>query len=168
MQARTAARGETSRSTASLLAKTFCALVLGVIVPMLGACGGTRMEVAPGPDQRTPIELTSDEAEELRAGMRAYLASIQGIVEALPRNKMARVASAAKQVGMGMVDDIPVALVLKLPPGFVVLSMDTHQKFGALARTAEEAGTKSSVLASLQEILANCSACHSSYRIAAK
>jgi hypothetical protein len=168
MQARSTTGGDTSRLTAPFLARTFCALAVGVVVSMLGACGGTVMEAASRPDQRTPIELTKDEAEELRAGMRAYLASIQGIVEALPRNKMAQVASAAKQAGMGMVDDIPVALVLKLPPGFVVLSMDTHQKFDALARTAEEAGTKSSVLASLQEILANCTACHSSYRIAAR
>lgn len=134
----------------------------------LAACGGPKIEAAPRADERTPIELAPEDAEHLRAGMRAYLASIQGIIEALPRNKMAVVASEAKRAGMGMVTDIPLSLVAELPPGFVVLSMDTHQKFDALSREAEASGSKNSVLTHLQGILANCAACHATYRITHK
>ena len=134
-------------------------------LPLLAACGGAKIEAAPHADPRTPIKLSADEAEHLRSGMRAYLESLQGIVEALPRNRMAAVVSHAKRAGMGMVEDIPVSAVIKLPPGFVILSLDTHQKFDALSRVAEEPGTKSAVLVQLREILSNCTACHSTYRI---
>lgn len=138
--------------------------LLAAHLPLLAACGGAKIEAAPRADPRTPIQLSADEDEHLRSGMRAYLESIQGIVGALPQNKMADVASNAKRAGMGMVNDVPVSAVMKLPPGFVILSIDTHQKFDALARLAEEPGSKSAILAQLREILANCTACHSTYR----
>jgi hypothetical protein len=135
------------------------------VLALLAGCGGVRVESQVRIDERTPIELTSEEAEHLRAGMRTYLASIQGIVEALPRSNMRTVATTARSAGMGMLDDIPISLVMKLPPGFVALSMETHQKFDALSRTAESSGTRSVVLQQLQEILASCTACHATYRI---
>lgn len=138
--------------------------MLAACLPLLMGCGGAKIEAAPRADPRTPIQLSADEAEHLRSGMRVYLESIQGVVEALHRNKMAVVASNAKRAGMGMVNDIPVSVVIKLPPEFVILSIDTHQKFDALSRVAAASGTKSAVLAHLQEILANCTACHSTYR----
>ena len=141
------------------------AAMVAACLPLLAACSGARIEAAPRVDRRTPIQLSVAEDEHLRSGMRAYLESIEGIVEALPRNKMAAVASHSKRAGMGMVEDVPVSAVMKLPPEFVMLSMDTHQKFEALSRVAEESGTKSAVLTQLGEILANCTACHSTYRI---
>jgi len=138
--------------------------LLAACLPLLAACGGAKIEAAPRADPRMAVQLSADEDEHLRSGMRAYLESIQGIVGALARNKMADVASNAKRAGMGMVDDVPVSAVLKLPPAFVILSIDTHQKFDALSRLAEEPGSKSVVLAQLREILANCTACHSAYR----
>jgi hypothetical protein len=141
-------------------------LVAGVA--FLAACGGPKVGSVPHVDARTSIELAPKEAEHLRAGMRIYLASIQGIVEALARNKMEVVASESKRAGMGMLSDIPVSLVMELPPAFVALSMDTHQKFDALSREAQSSGTKSSVLTHLQEILANCTTCHATYRVSRK
>ncbi len=138
--------------------------LLVACLPLLAACGGAKIDAAPRADARTPIQLSAEEDEHLRSGMRAYLESIQGIVAALPQNKMAVVASNAKRAGMGMVNDVPVSVVMKLPPGFVILSIDTHQKFDALSRVAEEPGNKSAVLAQLRDILANCTACHSAYR----
>ncbi len=138
--------------------------LLAACLPLLAACGGAKIEAAPRADARTPIQLSADEDEHLRAGMRDYLESIKGIIEALPRNQMAVVASKAKRAGMSMVNDVPVSAVMNLPPGFVILSIDTHQKFDALSRLAEEPGHKSAVLAQLSEILANCTACHTTYR----
>ncbi len=137
--------------------------LLAACLPLWAGCSGTQIE-APRVDLRTPIRLSTDEDEHLRSGMRDYLESIQGIVGALPQNKMAVVASNAKRAGMGMLNDVPVSAVMKLPPEFIILSIDTHQKFDALSRLAEESGNKSAVLAQLSEILVNCTACHSTYR----
>lgn len=142
----------------------FPTFTLAVCLPLLAACGGAKIEAAPRADPRTPIQLSAEEDEHLRAGMRDYLESIQGIVGALPQNKMPVVASYAKRAGMGMVDDVPVSAVMKLPPGFAVLSIDTHQKFDALSRMAEEPANKNAILTQLRDILTNCTACHSTYR----
>lgn len=142
------------------------AFTLAVCLPLLAACGGAKIEAAPRADARTPIQLSVDEDEQLRAGMRDYLESIKGIIAALPRNQMAVVVSNAKRAGMSMVNDVPVSAVMNMPPGFVILSIDTHQKFDALSRLAEEPATKNAVLAQLSQILANCTACHSTYRSA--
>lgn len=97
--------------------------------------------------------------------MRTYLESVQAIVDALPENKMALVAASAKKSGMDAVHDVPISVATKLPPEFVLLSMDTHQKFDALSRVASETGRKGMVLNHLRDILANCTACHATYRI---
>ncbi|MFA6139455.1 MAG: hypothetical protein WC684_01915 [Hyphomicrobium sp.] len=138
--------------------------LLAVCLPLLAACGGASIEAPRRADARTPIQLSADEDEHLRAGMRDYLESIKGIIAALPRNQMAIVASNAKRAGMSMVNDVPISAVMNMPPDFVILSIDTHQKFDALSRLAEEPGSKSRVLAQLSEILANCTVCHSTYR----
>jgi len=140
--------------------------LLAACLPLLAACGGANIEAPRRADARTPIRLSVVEDEQLRAGMRDYLESIKGIIAALPRNQMAIVASNAKRAGMSMVNDVPVSAVMNMPPGFVILSIDTHQKFDALSRLAEEPGSKSAVLTHLSELLANCTACHSTYRSA--
>ena len=72
---------------------------------------------------------------------------------------------AAKKSGMGMVDEPEIAIAMKLPPEFVAISLDTHQKFDALAQEAAEGGTKVGALTHIGEILANCTACHATYRL---
>ncbi|KAB2917353.1 MAG: hypothetical protein F9K29_09830 [Hyphomicrobiaceae bacterium] len=98
--------------------------------------------------------------------MRTYLESVQAIVDALPKNKMAVASASARKSGMGAVNDVSVSTATKLPPEFILLSMDTHQKFDDLARAAAETGRKGVVLDHLRDILANCTACHATYRIA--
>lgn len=102
----------------------------------------------------------------MRAGMRLYLECIEGITEALGENGMAGVARSAKRCGMDMVENVSFADVMTLPPEFLGLSLDTHQKFDALAHAAAEHGTKSSALKELGALLANCTACHAAYRLA--
>ena len=67
---------------------------------------------------------------------------------------------------MDMVESVSFAEVLTLPPEFLALSLDTHQKFDDLAHEAVAQGTKSSALKQLGAILANCTACHAAYRLA--
>jgi hypothetical protein len=100
--------------------------------------------------------------------MRVYLESIQGIVEGLTDRKMLVVAESARKAGMGAVHDVPLSVAAKLPPEFVLLGMDTHQKFDALSRLADASGrtgSRAEILQHFRSILANCTACHATYRI---
>ena len=150
-----------SGSPQGLLAKaailTTCAL--------LTACGGVQLESASRAAARTPIQLNASEREHLRLGMRVYLESVEGITDALADNNMLLVEKAAKKSGMGMVDEPEIAIAMKLPPEFVAISLDTHQKFDAVAQEAAEGGTKVGALRHIGEILANCTACHATYRL---
>lgn len=97
--------------------------------------------------------------------MRTFLESVQAIVDALPENKMALVTASANKLGLGAVHDVPISVATKLPPEFVLLSMDTHQNFEALSRVSSETGRKGMVLNDLRDILANCTACDATYRV---
>lgn len=121
---------------------------------------------APSADARAAVSLNADEREHLRAGMRRYLQSIQGIVQAVTENKVASAAGSAKAGGMAMLADVPLSIGFKVPPEFISLSMDTHRRFDDLARTAENPGTKAAVLSALNDILNNCTSCHAMYRLA--
>ena len=114
-------------------------------------------------DAREKIELSFKEREEIRAGMRAYLESVQGIVEGLAQHKMEVVARVLRS-GEQMIKDVPVLMALRLPPEFVMISMDTHKKFDELAREARVTRTKLAVTSKLNEVLMNCTSCHAMYR----
>jgi len=133
---------------------------------LLGACGVPRYVPVSAPDTRTRIFLSRKESEDLRRGMRSYLESIQGIVDAAGENDMARVAKRAEASGMGMVADVSPAIITRLPPQFIVLSIDTHHKFEQLAVEAARNGSSGRTMDRLRGILANCTTCHSAYRLA--
>lgn len=136
---------------------------MGAIVVALAAVGGVWPSFAGG-DAREKIQLSFREREQIRAGMRAYLESVQGIVEGLAQHKMAVVARNADKSGERMVADVPVALALRLPPQFVLMSVDTHRKFDELAKAARETRTKLAVTSKLNEVLMNCTSCHAMFR----
>jgi len=133
---------------------------------LLTGCGVAHDSTLAGTEARAPIELPARERARLRAGMRFYLECVEGITDALGENKMAEVARSAKRCGMDMVESVSFAEVLTLPPEFLALSLDTHQKFDDLAHEAAAQGTSSSSLKQLGAILANCTACHAAYRLA--
>jgi hypothetical protein len=140
--------------------------VLACCLVHLAACGGTQGMTVPGRDTRTVIRLSAKEREHLRLGMRIFLESVQGIVDGAKRNDMAQVARSAERSGMGMIEDISFSDAVSLPPEFLIMSIDTHQKFDALSRAAVDGGTKAGALERLGGILANCTACHTMYRLA--
>jgi len=133
---------------------------------LLSACGVPRYVPVSRPDTRTTISLSRREGEDLRRGMRIYLESIQGIVDGAGENDMARVAQSAEASGMGMVADVSPAIITKLPPQFIVLSIDTHHKFEQLSVEAVRNKTRGRTMERLRGILANCTTCHSAYRLA--
>ena len=140
--------------------------LLACCVLLLGGCSAAHDATLSRAGTRSPIELSAKERERLRAGMRLYLECVEGITDALGENKMAGVARSAKRCGMDMVEDLSLADLMSLSPEFLALSLDTHQKFDALAHEAAEHGTRSSALKQLGAILANCTACHAAYRLA--
>ncbi|MGE0854162.1 MAG: hypothetical protein AB7O44_31890 [Hyphomicrobiaceae bacterium] len=145
------------------------AVLLGVsaALPLFTACESVRVQSAPA-DSRTLVFLPAKEREHLRRGMRVYLDSLHGVAEALAEHKMHLVEEHARKAGSAAIREVPIAVVAALPPGFVLLGMDTHQRFDTLAAAAAAHTSKAEVLQQLRDILANCTACHASYRMAQK
>ena len=142
--------------------------ILAMCLVLLTGCGVPQLGSAFRAAARAPIQLSANEREHLRFGMRVYLESVEGITQALAENKLPLAAKSARKSGMGMMDEAEISIALKLPPEFVALSLDTHQKFDALAIDAAEGGTKMGPLKQLGDILANCTACHATYRISSR
>lgn len=117
-------------------------------------------------NSREAVALNRVEAEELLAGMRTYLETIQDIVAALAENKIARVPEIAAKSGNKMLGGINPMTGFKLPVGFTMMSLDTHDKFDKLAEKAARSVSRTEVLTDLGVILNNCSGCHAVYKLA--
>lgn len=117
-------------------------------------------------DQRETVSLSRAETAEMLSGMRTYLETVQGIVSALAENKVARVGDLASRSGNKMLSGMNPMMGLKLPVGFAMMSLDTHDKFDKLAEKARRGVSRTEVLTDLGDILSNCSGCHAAYRLA--
>lgn len=142
----------------ALLHTTLAFCVLLAVVSTLATPAGAG-------DGRATIRLPAAERAHFRKGMRIYLESVEGIIDGMSKHKMALVAKAAKKSGVGMVKDVSLETVLGVPPEFSLMSMDTHEKFDDLAKTARENGTKLEVMNKLSTILGACTACHAAYKL---
>jgi hypothetical protein len=116
-------------------------------------------------DARTSIRLSAADGEHLRRGMRNYLESVEGVVQALSANDMAGVALAAGKSGARLMAGASLTAVIGLPPQFALMSAATHQRFDDLAEAARNGASRSTALERLGEILASCTSCHAMYRI---
>ncbi len=152
------------------LAAAFCAAAC-VVAPALAQkqkpapAQAVTVQSAPGGDQRNEISLNPGEREMLLAGMRIYLRSVQGIVEALAANNLKGVGESAARSGNKMLQEVSPVTAWKLPLGFTTMSLATHEQFDALARRAARSPSRSEVLSDLDAILANCTSCHETYRV---
>lgn len=118
----------------------------------------------PSGDSREIIELTALERARVLEGMRLYLQALQGVVESLAKNQLDGVAQYAHESGAKMLQDAPMSIPLKAPMAFTALGLNTHEKFDVLADRAR-ASSRGDVLNALAEIMANCTSCHSTYRV---
>jgi hypothetical protein len=133
---------------------------------VLAACsGGPSIEVEGGTARQAVSVSRADEAH-LRAGMRGYLESLQGVLDGLAGNRLDRVATSARGAGMAAVKGVRFEMVASLPPEFTLLSVDTHERFDALARRAAERASRQEIVSLAGEILANCTACHAMFTLA--
>lgn len=153
-----------AKSKAVALAAAAFVLLLAAATAPGGAHAGQQTDG----DAREAIVLSAGESAEMLRGMRLYLESVEKIISGMSANKMPAVADGAKTSGMAMLGEISILTAAKLPPSFIVMATDTHQKFDALAEAARTAGTKLVVMQHLSAILANCTSCHAMYRISTR
>lgn len=116
-------------------------------------------------DGRTAIVLNLAEKDLILAEMRTFLASTQQIVSAVSQDDLSLAITAAKKSGRAAQAEVPAALVGKLPMAFKKLGFDTHTKFDELAMDANDMEDKEQTLKLLGELMQNCVACHSAYRL---
>ena len=141
---------------------------LAALIAACLACGSALAQQPPqsAGDPREAVSLSPKETEELLAGMRTYLETIQGIVAAIAENDTKRVPGIASKSGAKMLQGVAPLTGLKLPVPFVSISFDTHDKFDKLADLAKRGGSRSEILTSLRDIMGNCIGCHATYRLA--
>ncbi|MDH5612527.1 MAG: hypothetical protein OEY66_08755 [Gammaproteobacteria bacterium] len=120
---------------------------------------------SPSDDGRLLLVLEPVERNFVLAEMRTFLSSVQAITAGVSEEDMSKVTEAARMVGAQAQKGMPSSLVGKLPLAFKKLGFDTHNKFDELALNAEQLGDPQHSLRQLTELLNNCVACHSMYKI---
>ena len=116
-------------------------------------------------DGRIAIVLEPGERDLVLKEMRAFVESLQLMSDALSKDDMKGVAKAARAMGMAKSQDVPLAMIGKLPLEFKKLAFSVHGAFDAIANDAETIGTAKHTLGQLSEVLQKCVACHSSYQL---
>lgn len=116
-------------------------------------------------DQRAPLVLLDAERHLVLEEMRNFLAVLQTITDALPREDMKEVARAARTMGSGAANEIPAPTVAKLPEEFKMLAGGVHTSFDLIAMDAETLGDPKHTVGQVSEMLQKCNACHGIYQI---
>lgn len=138
-----------------------------VLLAVAGAALRTPAAVPPAPpaDTRVEVVLLDDERHLVLLEMRNFLAVLQTITEALPREDMKAIATAARSMGSGAANEIPPKTVAKLPEAFKVLAGGVHTTFDVMALDAESLADPKHTLAQMSELLQKCNACHGIYQV---
>ena len=145
-----------------------CWIMLAVLVLVTGGMAYKFIiqgSVEQGSDGRSAIQLSHGEKDMVLAEMRAFLQVVQSITVGLSSDDMENVVKSARSVGIAAQQDVPGALIGKLPLAFKKLGFDTHSKFDMLALNAEQFGDPADTLMELSVLMENCVACHAAYRI---
>ncbi len=116
-------------------------------------------------DKRQTITLTAAERDFVLMEMRAFLDNVQGIVASIADDKPKDAAKFARGSGMGATHGMPPGMMMKMPPEFRMIGMDTHKRFDTFAMEADSIGDAKQLLTQLAGILANCTGCHAAYRL---
>ena len=148
-----------------------CKLCWSLVVLLLVAVGGAVYKfgisgsTVTASDGRTAIVLEPGERDLVLAEMRAFLEAVQVIIEAAGEGDSKRIAAAARKVGAEARQAVPASLMGKLPLAFKRMGLDTHRRFDRLALDAEQFGDSAASLKQLSELMKNCVACHSAFRL---
>ena len=140
-----------------------------IALALLGATLLAGPSLASGPakqaDQRAPLVLLDAERHIVLEEMRNFLAVLQIITDALPREDMKEIARAARTMGSGAANEIPPKTVAKLPEEFKVLAGGVHTTFDLMALDAESLADPKHTLTQMNDLLQKCNACHGIYQI---
>jgi hypothetical protein len=121
----------------------------------------------PAADGRVIVVLDPGERALLLREMRAFVAGLQQMSDALARGDMQTVAQASRAMGTAAAHDVPVAMLARLPLAFKQLAFGVHGGFDAIAAEADRGETPAAALRQISGILGNCVACHTTYQVAA-
>jgi hypothetical protein len=116
-------------------------------------------------DGRIVILLEPGERNLMLKEMRAFVESLQLVSDALSKDDMKGVAKAARAMGMAKSQDVPLAMIGKLPLEFKKLAFSVHGGFDTIADDAETIGTTKHTLGQISEVLRKCVACHNGYQL---
>lgn len=140
-------------------------VVLALVIVLMAYKFVVAGSTVKGEDGRTAIVLTPPERALMLREMRGFVAALQQITDALSRNDMHAVASAARSVGFAEARGVPAEMLGKLPLDFKTLAFGTHREFDTIAADAEASGTPGHTLVQLSDTLKKCVACHESYQV---
>ena len=144
-------------------------ILLNIILIAVIAFGVNKFVIqgstAPSDDGRTALLIAPSEKDYVLTEMRAFLETVQGITTAIGEDDMAKVSTLAAKAGKFSPANVPAPLFAKMPLEFKTLGMETHTLFENLAKTAAESGSAQAVSVALGDLMLNCTACHSSYRL---
>ena len=90
-----------------------------------------------GEDGRAVVELAPNERALMLSEMRAFVAGLQRMTQALADEDMKAVAEVARGMGTAKAHDVPVAMMGKLPLAFKQLAFGVHGSFDAISQRAE-------------------------------
>jgi len=116
-------------------------------------------------DERVAVVLSKDERNLILSEMRNFLISTQKISEAITNDDMELVAMLAKSAGMAAEANTPGSLLAKIPLSMKTLGFDTRKKFDQIAADAAELKIPVHSRRQLDQLMKNCIACHSSFKI---
>ncbi len=122
-------------------------------------------ETEVAPDGRTTLLLNDSERTFFLNEMRNFLIAVQQINDAIEKDDMPQVVSAAKKVGSGDLAHVPAGLMAKLPLAVKTMGLSTHKAFDQMAMDAEQLGDKDHTLSQLNQILPTCTACHALFKV---
>lgn len=142
-----------------IIAAALGALLVSSAVPASGPAGAKQA------DRRAPLVLLDAERHIVLEEMRNFLAVLQTITDALTREDMKTIASAARSMGSGAANEIPPPTVAKLPEEFKVLAGGVHTIFDLIALDAESLADPKHTITQMSELLQKCNACHGIYQI---
>lgn len=117
------------------------------------------------PDGRSAVLMTGAEREMVFSEMRGLLVAVRDITAALAEGDTARVAKAARAMGMGEAHDKAPDLLLKLPLDFKRQALALHAGFDEMAEAAARGETPAQLNRRLIEQLDRCTTCHAGFRI---
>ena len=136
-------------------------LVIGTMAYKFIVAGSTEK----AEDGRVAILLEPGERALMLGEMRAFVAGLQLMSDALSRDDMKGVAKAARGMGGARAHDVPLALMGKLPLEFKSLAFSVHGGFDTIAIDAETIRLPRHTLGQVSDVLQKCVACHSSYQV---